>query len=112
MTTVFITGASTGFDAAITRRFAADGAGVIAAARRGVRLTELTEQLGPTVLALQLDVHDRAAVEQAIDDLPASFADVDVLVNNAGLAKGVEPAHQARLEDWQQVIDTNCNGLV
>jgi 3-hydroxy acid dehydrogenase/malonic semialdehyde reductase len=109
---MFVTGASTGFGAAITRRFAADGWRVVASARRTDRLAELAGELGPSVLALELDVHDRAAVEQAVAALPPEFAEVDVLVNNAGLARGLEPAQRASLDDWEQMIDTNCKGLV
>lgn len=110
--TVLVTSASSGFGAAIARRFAADGARVVAAARRTHRLADLANELGPDVLPLQLDVRDRAAVEQAIRTLPAEFADVGVLVNNAGLARGLEPAHQSDLDDWEQMLDTNCRGLL
>lgn len=108
---VFVTGASTGFGAAITRRFAADGARVIATARRADKLDELARELGGKVLPLQLDVTDRAAVHAAVRDLPADFADVDVLVNNAGLALGIEPAQRADQDEWDRMIDTNCKGL-
>lgn len=110
--TVFVTGASTGFGAAIVRRFAAGGARVVASARRADRLADLADELGPSVLPLELDVRDRAAVDQAIRSLPPAFADVDVLVNNAGLAKGLEPAQQADLDHWEQMLDTNCKGLL
>jgi 3-hydroxy acid dehydrogenase/malonic semialdehyde reductase len=110
--TVFVTGASTGFGAAIARRFAADGARVVVTARRADRLVELAKELGDNVLPVELDVQDRAAVEAAITSLPAEFAEIDVLVNNAGLAKGLEPAHRAELDDWDQMIDTNTKGLV
>lgn len=111
-TTVFVTGASTGFGAAIARRFAADGVRVIIAARRKDQLAELAAELGPNVLPLGLDVRDRAAVEHAVNTLPVEFAEIDVLVNNAGLAKGLEPVHQADLDDWEQMLDTNCKGLL
>jgi 3-hydroxy acid dehydrogenase/malonic semialdehyde reductase len=110
--TVFVTGASTGFGAAIARRFATDGARVVVSARRADRLAELAGELGPNVLSVELDVRDRSAVEQTISGLPAEFAEIDVLVNNAGLAKGLGPAHEADLDDWDQMIDTNCKGLV
>jgi 3-hydroxy acid dehydrogenase/malonic semialdehyde reductase len=110
--TVFVTGASTGFGAAIARRFAADGWRVVASARRVDRLAELAGELGPSVLALELDVRDRGAVEQAVAALPQEFAELDVLVNNAGLARGLEPAQRASLDDWEQMIETNCKGLV
>ncbi|WP_370947680.1 SDR family oxidoreductase [Amycolatopsis sp. cg5] len=110
--TVFVTGASTGFGAAIARRFAADGAKVVATARRVDKLEALADELGKDVLPLELDVRDRDAVAAAFANLPAEFAEVDVLINNAGLAKGLEPAHRANLDDWDQMIDTNCKGLV
>lgn len=110
--TVLVTGASAGFGAAIARRFAATGARVVAAARRADRLAALADELGPQVHAVELDVRDRAAVEAAVAGLPAEFAEIDVLVNNAGLARGLEPAHRADLDNWQQMLDTNCAGLV
>jgi 3-hydroxy acid dehydrogenase / malonic semialdehyde reductase len=110
--TVFVTGASSGFGAAVARRFAADGARVIAAARRADRVQELAAELGPQVLPLTLDVSDRDAVAQAVAGLPGEFQAVDLLVNNAGLALGLGPAQQADLDDWDQMIDTNCKGLV
>lgn len=111
-TTVFVTGASAGFGAAITRRFAAGGARVVAAARRMDRVTALAGELGPAVLPLELDVREEDAVARAVDSLPAAFAEIGVLVNNAGLAKGLEPAQEAHLADWQQMLDTNCAGLL
>jgi 3-hydroxy acid dehydrogenase/malonic semialdehyde reductase len=110
--TVFITGASSGFGAAVTRRFAADGARVIAAARRFDRVQDLAGELGPQVLPLTLDVRDRAAVAAVVDGLPPEFAAIDLLVNNAGLALGLNPAQDADLDEWDQMIDTNCKGLV
>jgi 3-hydroxy acid dehydrogenase/malonic semialdehyde reductase len=110
--TVFVTGASSGFGAAVARRFAAAGARVVAAARRADRLRELAAELGPRLLPVTLDVRDRAAVAGAVAGLPEEFARVDVLVNNAGLALGLEPAQDADLDDWEQMIDTNCKGLV
>lgn len=109
---VLVTGASAGFGAAIARRFAADGARVVLAGRRGERLDALAAELGPKTLALLLDVRDRAAVEAAIAGLPAEFAAIDLLVNNAGLALGLEPAHRASLDDWEQMVDTNIKGLM
>lgn len=109
---IFVTGASSGFGAAVARRFAADGARVVAAARRADRVRDLASELGSQILPLTLDVRDRAAVAQAIAGLPEEFRAVDVLVNNAGLALGLNPAQEADLDDWDQMIDTNCKGLV
>jgi 3-hydroxy acid dehydrogenase/malonic semialdehyde reductase len=109
---VLVTGASAGFGAALVRRFARSGARVVAAARRTERLAALAAELGDAVLPVELDVRDRAAVAAAIAGLPAPFAAIDVLVNNAGLALGLEMAPRADLDQWQQMIDTNCTGLV
>ncbi|WP_327129463.1 SDR family oxidoreductase [Streptomyces sp. NBC_01727] len=108
----FVTGASSGFGHAIARRLAAGGARVVASARRGDRLAALAAEFDGLIHPLELDVRDGAAVEQAVAALPDSFADIDVLVNNAGLARGLEPAHRADLRDWDQMLDTNCRGLV
>jgi 3-hydroxy acid dehydrogenase/malonic semialdehyde reductase len=111
--TVFVTGASAGFGAEIVRRFAAAGARVIATARRADKLKHLAAECGDgRVLPLALDVQDRAAVERAVAALPEAFAAVDCLVNNAGLALGLQPAPRADLADWDRMIDTNCKGLV
>src|SRR5215467_7649985 len=109
---VFVTGASSGFGAAAARRFAAAGSRVVAAARRADRLNSLATELGDSVLTVTLDVQDRAAVAAAVALLPPEFAEIDVLVNNAGLALGLGPAQSADLDDWDQMIDTNCKGLV
>jgi len=107
-----VTGASNGFGAAIVRRFAAEGVRVVALARRQDRLAGLAAELGDSVLPVRLDVRDRAAVQDVVAGLPAEFAEIDVLVNNAGLAKGLKPAQEADLDDWEEMIDTNCKGLV
>lgn len=109
---VFITGASAGFGAAIARRFVAEGHKVVASARRIERLAALQAELGPSLLPLQLDVRDRVAVAAVLATLPAEFADIDVLVNNAGLALGLEPAQSAALDDWETMVDTNIKGLM
>ena len=108
---VFVTGASSGFGAAVARKFAADGARVIASARRAERVQELASEFGPQILPLSLDVRDRDAVATAVAGLPEEFKAVDLLVNNAGLALGLGPAQDADLDDWDQMIDTNCKGL-
>jgi len=110
--TVFVTGASSGFGAEIVRRFARRGARVVAAARRRDRLDALATELGASVHPLALDVSDRAAVERAARELPAGFDAIDCLVNSAGLALGLEPAQRADVDDWDRMIDTNCSGLV
>jgi 3-hydroxy acid dehydrogenase/malonic semialdehyde reductase len=110
--TVLVTGASSGFGAAIARRFAAAGDRVTICARRGDRLEAVVAELGASAHAVELDVQDRAAVDRAIAALPARFAEIDVLVNNAGLARGLEPAPRADLDDWDQMVDTNCKGLM
>jgi 3-hydroxy acid dehydrogenase/malonic semialdehyde reductase len=108
---VFITGATAGFGLATARRFVADGTRVIASGRRADRLAAIGEELGDLVHPVVLDVRDRAAVEHAIAALPAPFDAVDVLVNNAGLALGMEPAQEASLDEWDAMIDTNVKGL-
>jgi 3-hydroxy acid dehydrogenase/malonic semialdehyde reductase len=109
---VLVTGATAGFGAAIARRFVREGHRVVAAGRRAERLAALHDELGDAVLTLPLDVRDRAAVARAIAGLPPNWADIDVLVNNAGLALGLEPAHKADLDAWETMIDTNNKGLV
>jgi 3-hydroxy acid dehydrogenase / malonic semialdehyde reductase len=109
---VFVTGASSGFGAAVARRFAADGARVIAAARRTDRLQDLKDEFGAQILPMQLDVRDRDRVAAQVTGLPEEFKAIDLLVNNAGLALGLNPAQDADLDDWDQMIDTNCKGLV
>ncbi|BDG08350.1 SDR family oxidoreductase [Anaeromyxobacter paludicola] len=109
--TVLVTGASAGFGRACAERFARAGAKLVLVGRRGERLEALKEALAVPALTAVLDVRDRAAVERFAASLPPEFAEVEVLVNNAGLALGLEPAHQASLEDWEQMLDTNCRGL-
>ena len=110
---VFVTGATAGFGLAIARRFAADGARVVAAGRRRDRLDALVSELGADrAHPLPLDVADRHAVSAAVAGLPDAFAAVDVLVNNAGLARGLEPAQSADLDDWDAMVDTNVKGLM
>jgi NADP-dependent 3-hydroxy acid dehydrogenase YdfG len=112
--TVFITGASAGFGEACSRAFAAEGNRVILTARREENLKEIRDKLvgAAGVHIVQLDVRDRDAVESVVASLPAEFRDIDVLVNNAGLALGLEPAHQVAIEDWEVMVDTNIKGLM
>jgi len=109
---VFITGATSGFGAAAARRFAQDGCRLILAGRRTDRLEALAKELSVPVHCLNLDVRNREAVEQAFASLPADFADIDVLVNNAGLALGLNPAEAASLDDWDTMVDTNIKGVM
>jgi 3-hydroxy acid dehydrogenase / malonic semialdehyde reductase len=108
-----VTGASSGFGAAIARRYAGAGTRVIAVARRQDRLAPLVEEFGEDLIFCSvLDVRDRVAIEHLVPSLPPAFAEIDVLVNNAGLALGLEPAQEADLDQWEQMIETNCTGLV
>jgi len=110
--TVFISGASAGFGLAMAKRFAATHQ-LILAARRIERLVQLKHELkNSEVLALELDVRDKQAVSLAVQNLPPNFRAVDILINNAGLALGLDSADQAKLEDWEVMIDTNIKGLV
>jgi len=110
---VLITGATAGFGAAIARRFLTTGHLVIAAGRRRDRLEAWVEEFGPQrVHPLVLDVRDRTAVSEALAALPAEFAQIDVLVNNAGLAAGLEPAQAADLDNWDTMVDTNVKGVM
>ena len=111
--TAFITGATSGFGLATARRFVADGWKVVVTGRRAERLQALVQMLGTDrAYPLAFDVRDGAAMEAALASLPAAFADIDVLVNNAGLALGTASAQQASLEDWRVMIDTNITALV
>jgi NADP-dependent 3-hydroxy acid dehydrogenase YdfG len=111
--TVFITGASSGFGRACARRYGLEGWRLILAARRQEPLREFQEELGAAhVHILQLDVRNRDAVEAAVASLPEPFRDVDVLVNSAGLALGLEPAHRTDLDDWDTMVDTNIKGTM
>lgn len=111
---VFITGATSGFGEACARRFAREGWSLTLVARRVARLQDLQHELGSEtdVHIVGLDVRDRVAVNQAIEHLPEPSQQVDVLINNAGLALGLEPAHRAHLEDWETMVDTNIKGLL
>ncbi|MFJ5478400.1 bifunctional NADP-dependent 3-hydroxy acid dehydrogenase/3-hydroxypropionate dehydrogenase YdfG [Pectobacterium carotovorum] len=109
---IFVTGATAGFGESITRKFISAGHKVIATGRRQERLDALKAELGDALYPLKLDVRDRQAIEQAVATLPAEWRTIDVLVNNAGLALGLEPAHKASIDDWENMIDTNNKGLV
>ena len=109
---VLITGATAGFGAEMARKFARHGHKVIAAGRRKQRLDALAVELGASLLPVELDVTSKDSINAALAALPPGWKDVDVLINNAGLALGVEPAQNASLDEWETMIDTNCRGLV
>ena len=111
--TVFVTGVTSGFGAAIARKFAADGWRLIGTGRRTDRLAALAEELSTQtdVHTLTLDVRDRHKVANVINNLPEQFRNIHTLVNNAGLALGLEPAQEVNLDNWDIMIDTNIKGL-
>jgi 3-hydroxy acid dehydrogenase/malonic semialdehyde reductase len=110
--TLFITGATSGFGEATARKFIAEGAKVVGTGRRKERLEKLHRELGPAFHPLAFDVGDRKAVEKAIGQVPSELAEIDVLVNNAGGAIGLDPAQGASLDDWDAMIDSNIKGLL
>jgi 3-hydroxy acid dehydrogenase / malonic semialdehyde reductase len=108
----FITGATAGYGYAMAQKFLGEGWSVIAAGRRVERLDSLRKQFGDALLPLKLDVTSRADVLAAEQSLPAAFRNVDVLVNNAGGAYGLEPAQRANLDDWDTMVDINIRGVM
>jgi 3-hydroxy acid dehydrogenase/malonic semialdehyde reductase len=111
--TICITGATAGFGKAMAKRYAREGWQLIVTGRRTERLDELKTALAPAkVHTICFDVRDRQACQDAVASLPAEFLPVDVLVNNAGLALGMEPAQTCSLDDWEAMIDTNIKGLM
>jgi len=109
---VFITGATSGIGEACARRFAEGGYRVIITGRRADKLEALRASLPTEVLPLCFDVCDSSAARRAVESLPAEWAQVDVLINNAGLAQGLEPEYEGDPEDWDRMIDTNVKGLL
>ena len=113
---VFITGASSGIGAATALAFAAEGARLLLAARRAGKLAEVAsialERGAAAVHSIDLDVRNRRAVQRAIDELPPEWAEIDVLVNNAGLSRGLDKLYMGKIEDWDEMIDTNVKGLL
>ncbi|WNG22784.1 SDR family oxidoreductase [Cystobacter fuscus] len=110
--TALVTGATSGIGEACALSLSQEGARLILVGRREDRLHSLAARLPTPSHCLVLDVSSREGVESALASLPPGFADVDVLVNSAGLGLGLSPAHEASLEDWESMIDTNCKGLV
>lgn len=109
---VLITGASAGFGKALAEKLVAKGHRVIGCARRTEKLEAMADSLGELFLPVAMDVSDTDSIPAIIADLPTDFAQIDVLVNNAGLALGTEPAQSADLNDWMQMVDTNVKGLM
>lgn len=113
MKTAFVTGATAGIGEATVRALVAGGWRCVATGRRKERLDALVAELGADkVCPAVFDVRDEAAMDAAIAGLPADFAAIDLLVNNAGLAQGLSPAQNASLDDWQTMIDTNVTAMV
>jgi NADP-dependent 3-hydroxy acid dehydrogenase YdfG len=112
--TIFITGASSGFGAACARIFALPGNRLVLAARRMEPLLTLQKELEDKceVHVIVLDVRNHDAVLKAMESLPEHFSEIDLLLNNAGLALGLEPAHQVAIDDWEAMVDTNIKGLM
>lgn len=113
---VLITGASSGIGESCAKLFAGAGAKLILAARRFDRLEKLAEQLTQefqsSIHLLQLDVCNRQQVESTLANLPADWQEIDILINNAGLSRGLEKLHQGNIEYWEEMIDTNVKGLL
>ena len=112
---VFITGATRGIGLGCARKFAANGDKLILTGRNATRLSEISSELkaqGAEVVTLKFDVRDREAAQKAIESLPAEWTKIDVLVNNAGLALGLEPEYEGDFNDWDGMIDTNIKGLL
>lgn len=110
--TILITGATSGFGQATARRFVKEGWKVIGTGRRAERLEALSAELSSAFHGLAFDITDEEATGKALSGLPEGFRDIDVLVNNAGLALGTAPAPQVPLKDWQTMVDTNITGLL
>ena len=114
--TVLITGASAGIGAACATAFAAEGARLILVARRRDKLQALATQLEDAhdvaIHVVELDVRRREAVNSAIESIPAELGKIDILINNAGLSRGLERLHEGAPDDWEEMIDTNIKGLL
>jgi 3-hydroxy acid dehydrogenase/malonic semialdehyde reductase len=110
--TALVTGATAGFGEAIARRLVRDGWRVILTGRRRDRLEKLVSDLGATALPWRLDVTDADAVASLPGSLPEGWRDIDALINNAGLALGLDPAQAAKLSDWDRMVATNVTGLI
>ena len=107
-----ITGATAGIGEAVARKFADNGIKLILVARRREKLKVIADSLGTECHILELDITNRSAVEDGFNNIPDEFCEIDLLINNAGLALGLESASKADLDDWEQMIDTNIKGLI
>ena len=112
---VMVTGATSGIGKGCARKFAENGYNVIITARNIQQLSEEAEELetyGIKVLTLAFDVRDRKAAKRAVESIPEEWQNIDVLINNAGLARGLEPEYEGSFDDWDEMIDTNIKGLL
>lgn len=116
MKTALVTGATSGIGEAIAIKFAQNGINVIISGRRQERLTALADHIskntGAKTLTLKMNVADRNDVEHSIRYLPEEWKSIDILVNNSGLALGLDPIHEGNFDDWERMIDTNLKGLL
>lgn len=109
---VLVTGAGAGIGAATARRYASEGARVIAADYQADRLDDVRKGFEANMRGLVLDLRNSDAVFSAIEGLPDDFKEISILVNNAGVGPGTEPAHEALLSDWEAIVDTNIKGVL
>ena len=109
---IFISGASAGFGLAMAKRFALSGHKIIALARREERLSELKKEFGDLIYPLAVDVSNKEQLISALESLPLDWQNIDILINNAGLALGFDSAQKSSLEDWEQMVQTNINGVL
>lgn len=116
--TILVTGASSGIGSACVRLFAGEGARLILLARREEKLEALVAELVASGIdrvklhTLTVDVRDRVQVESALTQLPAEWSEIDILINNAGLSRGLNKLQEGEIQDWEEMIDTNIKGLL
>ncbi len=110
--TALVTGATSGIGLATAKLLVKNGFKVIITGRRKDRLEQLVDELGDNAYPLNFDIRDNKQVQKAINSLPETWQTIDLLINNAGLAAGLEPLHKNLIDDWEQMIDTNIKGLL
>lgn len=110
--TILITGATSGFGEACAKLFAGLGAKLILTGRRRERLEKLKQELGENIFIVNQDIRERTSATNLLAHLPEEYKNITVLVNNAGLALGLEPANKCSMDDWEQMVDTNIKGLL